>query len=363
MSSVKLIPNKNKTITVSFFDPCTNSRIRKSFSSFKLASQYKKEIEDTHFNTRITYPTTESFSKLLSHYRDIHGINRNLIPACHFHDLQASFSSFKTSDITTDALECWLEQIKSENDLSETSLNKIKAGLNKIFNFLIELGAINKSPSEAIERTRISYNQSKRKILSLDEVSHALVDAKTKSPGQIYPILLLLSNCALKTCEILDLKWSQVDLPNSIITLPKRSQVNARVLKINPFVTSILLQLKKHQKRKNLHVFLNWDNKPFNKNKLTRLIRSYFREFNLETKWSPREFRYTYAYEYLRTGGSMNKLSYILGHKSVMTTRELYSYVDIEVSNRANHEHDCFFLGHQGGLGILSAEDRVGNGV
>lgn len=74
-------------------------------------------------------------------------------------------------------------------------------------------------------------------------------------------------------------------------------------------------------------VFLTYYKEPFTKTKLARLINEFKIKTKSKIKWTHLDLRHSYAVNYLKTGGEIKTLQYLLGHYKVFDTKLLYGEV------------------------------------
>lgn len=131
----------------------------------------------------------------------------------------------------------------------------------------------------------------------------------------------MFEESAAKTGEIVDLTWQNINCETKEVHFPGSVKSQSRILKLSNELMSII------EKRKKISgcVFMTYYREPFTKTKLARLIN----EFKIKTKhtlqWTLMDLRHSFAVNYLRSGGDMRKLQYLLGHNNIFDTKRLYS--------------------------------------
>ena len=80
-------------------------------------------------------------------------------------------------------------------------------------------------------------------------------------------------------------------------------------------------------------VFLTYYKEPFTKTKLARLINEFKIKTKSKIKWTPLDLRHSYSVNYLKAGGEIRTLQYLLGHNNVFDTKQLYGEV-VKVKNQ-----------------------------
>lgn len=84
-----------------------------------------------------------------------------------------------------------------------------------------------------------------------------------------------------------------------------------------------MLILKK-RKRVSPLLFQTYYKEAFTAVKLTRALSDFKAKSSFTKQWCVMDLRHSYAVNFLKTGGSMKELQYILGHQKVYDTKRLY---------------------------------------
>lgn len=132
--------------------------------------------------------------------------------------LQAYFAGKRSAEITPEAIEDYIKTRRQElsklrKPTSPASINRELAALSKMFSLAIRHKKADKNPVMAVER--LQEHNVRDRVLSLEEFQR-LLDA---APNYLRPILLLAHDTAMRRGEILNLRWSQVDLKHGFIHL------------------------------------------------------------------------------------------------------------------------------------------------
>lgn len=115
-----------------------------------------------------------------------------------------------------------------ENDLSVSSIKKIKGSINKIWTWAVEEGLINfglKSPVHAL-----SFEKQENKfqpILTLEEIKKLLYEAEIQNHSwkDIWSVAILTG---MRSGELYALTWDDVDFDNNIIRITKSYSTRIR---------------------------------------------------------------------------------------------------------------------------------------
>jgi integrase len=134
--------------------------------------------------------------------------------------------------------------------LSAATINRYLASLSSVFNYALEHEVIQDHPMKAGKVKKLQEGTGRRRIITREEEARLLQAAHTST----WPMLALLVRMCLTTAarrsEVLNLKWSEVRLDDSIAVLPKTKNGHARSL---PLVSEIKAALIEAQKVRPLH--------------------------------------------------------------------------------------------------------------
>ena len=150
--------------------------------------------------------------------------------------------------------------------------------------------------------------------------------AKKHSPGFLYPIILLINETALRTNEIINLKWNQIDFKNKFISLPEGENIRLRKLDLTDELVSAIKRIDQISQ----YVFTTLEGRQLRKEILVRELKILKRKIDLvDTKWVFRDLRFSYAVNFLKAGKDIKDLQVILGHKHLLMTKELYGHYQV----------------------------------
>jgi integrase len=136
-------------------------------------------------------------------------------------------------------------------------------------------------------------------------------------------IIILASNTGMRKGEILNLKWSQVDLTNRLIMLDSSTKSRKkREIPLNDYAYLVLSKTKKH---KNEYVFINPEsNKPFTDLKKsfgTAIKKSGLVDFHFH------DLRHSFASNLILNNVNVATIKELLGHSDLRTTMK-YSHIN-----------------------------------
>ena len=149
----------------------------------------------------------------------------------------------------------YLQKIGKSEDMQRRSLTVLR----HYYSYLIELEVINFNPALSLNLKK-AIRTVANVPLSLEDLTTLYQKYKVKinSPNHLeYKIVIgLLVYQALRVKEIVDLKITDIDLNEAIITLPKKKRINERILKLEGVQIAYLQQFISLSKPK-IHLFPN----------------------------------------------------------------------------------------------------------
>lgn len=234
------------------------------------------------------------------------------------------------SEINKMHLGQWLEKIQKEKDYSSRTMSLLKYCFNPFFTYLCELGVIGKNPLAQVKLNRNGHRKEERVYLAESEVAEIMTRFQAESPFEIYPVSYFQLHTAAYIGEIVRLKWDQVDLENATVSLPASGATSDRKLNLPPKLVEMLSALP----RRSEFVFTRDDGDPWS-------VPSYYRKFAkirdqiaFKRKFDSYAFRHTFAYHFLRKGGTLNQLQALLGHRGIDMTVFMYGGIAAKNSEK-----------------------------
>jgi len=222
-------------------------------------------------------------------------------------------------------------------DVAPATVNREVACLKAMYNKAIEWGYAKANPVKGIKK--LKEPPGRLRYLKPEEVK-SLIEF---SPKHIRPIVITALNTGMRKGEILDLKWSRVDMKNRKITVGNAKNNETRVIPINQTLYQELLNLS--EKSKGEYVFSNRNGYPFKeiKNGFSSALRKAdiggFRFHDL---------RHTFGSHLVMQGVDLRTVQQVMGHKEIKMTMR-YSHLSPEFVQEAMGRLDSLWTpcGHQ----------------
>jgi len=209
---------------------------------------------------------------------------------------------------------------------TNATMNRELATLKAILNKGVAWGFLNHNP--AIKVKMLPEPKGRTRFLTVEEVS-ALLNAATP---HLRPVLIMALETGMRRGEILKLKWSDVDMKNSMIYV---SDTKTGVPRHVPMSNHLRETLKALPRRLGVdHVFAGRGKatgKPFDDVRTSfrnALVRAGITEFRFH------DLRHTAASHMVMAGIPMKTVGEILGHSTPVMT-ERYSHLTPEHKRRA----------------------------
>jgi len=231
------------------------------------------------------------------------------------------FGDKKLSGITPKDLEDY--KLVRMKEVKPATVNRALGCLKHLFNLARRWKKFfGENPVTQVEF--FEENNKLERILTPEEEERLI----TCSASHLRPIILCALNTGMRKGEILSLKWSNVDLENSIITIEPTNTKSKRTKKL--FINSVLRGILRELKLRsggNEYVFLGPYGEPIKK------LRTSFENACRRAKIKGLRFhdlRHTAATRMIESGANIVAVSRILGHSTLNMTMRYTHPVDSE---------------------------------
>lgn len=210
-----------------------------------------------------------------------------------------------------------VEQYKNTrlNDVSPATVNRELTCINNMLNKAVEWGHLKynkirivKKLKEPPGRVRYLINEEIERLLSYCN-------------GHIKFIVMVALNTGMRKGEILDLKWSDVDMRNRVITLKRTKNNEIRILPINEVLYELLKDIASRNGKG--YIFANAAGMPYREIKtgfMGALRRAEIHDFRFH------DLRHTFASRLVMAGVDIRTVQELMGHKDIKMTMR-YSHL------------------------------------
>ncbi len=267
-------------------------------------------------------PTLNEFAEdYLKHVRDVvkkRSWSRDLLSLKHLKDF---FGDRNLSEIAPKDVDDYKEV--RLNEVSPATVNRELEVLRHLFN-LAERWKKFFSKNPVSQAGLLPLNNQLERILTPQEEERLLVS----SSSSLKAILICALNTGMRKGEIINLKWSNVDLENNVITLEHTNTKSKKTRRIP--INSELRKLLLEQRLKSggsEYVFLSSNGTPYlRQDSLNRAFIDALKRAKVEGLRF-HDLRHTAATRMIEAGASIVAVSRILGHSSLTVTMR-YAHPD-----------------------------------
>lgn len=242
--------------------------------------------------------------------------------------LKSCFGNVALSKVDNKTIEDF-KSIRINQGLAPSSLNRELTVLSAMLKKALEWNYIDKIPNLTI----MKLLKRPPRFLSIEEVERLL----ESSTPWLKPILLVLRNTGMRIGEVLQLKFTDIDLENSAIMVRSQKTNNYRIVPINGELNEILEWLSKyyvHPKSMQVSIRHSKQKEYLFCHPCGSSIKSIKNSFNKACakagiKATPHTIRHTFASHLVMNQVDLVSIKELLGHSSISTTM-IYSHVSRE---------------------------------
>lgn len=226
-----------------------------------------------------------------------------------------------------DCVQAYVEFLTSKYKLA--SVKRHVVSLKKYFNYLIDINVIKINPCENIGIGISDISESiivpiKVDVLQLimkaaeKEIKLEQNPAKKMAALRDYCIFQILICTGLNPYEIVSLKMKDISMENKTILVTKKT---SRIIGINNKDLWQAIQnffdFKRQCQVKNEYLFLNKYDMPLSSYSVNNISKRYCSLAGIEEKYTPRDFRHTFAKRLLAETNNAMLLKDVFGYKSL----------------------------------------------
>ena len=237
-------------------------------------------------------------------------------------------------DVTTIQIHDFLEYI-NELKISAFSQARILSGLKSFFQFLMEEGLLESSPTALVESPKLG-----RKLpdtLSFEEIKVMLeaIDHSTAAGVRGRAMVEVLYSSGLRVSELIDLRINNLYFDIGFIRVVGKGSKERLVpigrdamkyTKIYMEDIRVHLDIKRGNES---YVFLNNRGSSISRVSVFTMIKSLASQAGINKNVSPHTFRHSFATHLIEGGADLRAVQEMLGHESITTT-EIYTHIDRE---------------------------------
>lgn len=311
--------------------PIDKRRKRNQYHSKKEAMEVKHRLEAKYHQKDLSHFLEMPIGNLIEYHLKKCPNSKLTLRGVPFRDFFETFSRHKLYDINTHRLREWFDAIKIKYNYSEKSLHASKICINHFFKFLVEEEVLANNPLRPIIFKKRVAPTRPRIYFSKDEIKNILELAKTWTKENhyteyFYSFVLMLVHTGARRGEILKLRWKNVDFKLNTVTFRATKVHDDRTIIMAPPLRTLLETYPKIGE----YVFCNPDGTKLHPNMPSRHLELFRADHPMEgykVDWGFHALRHSFAYNYLKRGGSMYQLQAILGHYNITSTVNTYGRI------------------------------------
>ena len=311
----------NKYALVSYTHPWRGVRKRKILKNKDEAYKYKKWIQEKYPLNLDQKTSLLSIEDLWLIFMSETSSRFLLQKSSSSVDFLEVFGDFFPNEVTKEMIDLWLEQLQKEKNLSDGTVAYFRDKIGPFFNDLVQKKIIKTSPVARSQARNRPVPINPEILLNEQQLEVLLRDLKLNSPGYLYPIVKMVLETGMKSYEICNLSWSDLDFENKKIKIKKSGLLKGRTLEISEDLIEIL-KLKDWDTGR---IFMTYNKKDFTRNRLNRAISEFKLKSTFKKEWSLAELRHAFAINFLKQGGNLQDLKRRLGCEKMQGVQALYS--------------------------------------
>ncbi len=239
----------------------------------------------------------------------------------------AEKNQFDLLELTRRDLREWLIDLAGKN-LSENSKRRIISALRGFYKFLQFDGHIKKNPAEdLIAPQKSSYLP---KFLNQTDIENLLAapDVSTEIGLRNRAILELMYACGLRVSEAANLKLSDADVDQGILTCTGKGNKTRRIPIGKSAIEWLVNYLVVRREKEDIeisNIFVSLTGKPINRQTIFKFIKEYAEQIGLQDV-SPHTLRHSFATHLVQNRADIRSVQQMLGHADISTT-QIYTHI------------------------------------
>jgi integrase len=224
--------------------------------------------------------------------------------------LCAEWGDYRLIQLTQAVLEGYLNRRMDEDKMGRGTYNRYLSAMRRIFDLAVRWNWLAVNPAKGIKMLREDQHVP-------EPLNDEQVDALLKYlPRRSWVLAVLLVDTGMRSSELRNLVWNDVDFETRRITVKKSKSGDWRSIPMTQRVHGLLAELRRE--RANLTV-VEWRDIRKDVNKASAEAKEKQRIEIPHT--TPHTFRHTFATRLLDRGVPLDRIQKLLGHKTILLTQ------------------------------------------
>lgn len=145
----------------------------------------------------------------------------------------------------------------TDHKLTPATINRYLASLSAVFNFALEHELIDEHPMRGGKVKKLKESNGRTRVLNADEEARLLEAAKASAWPMMYLFLRMLLTTSARKTEVLELRWQDVKLEDSVAIVTETKNGKARALPLVSDVKALLADASKVRPLRSDYVFFD----------------------------------------------------------------------------------------------------------
>ncbi|WHX79324.1 tyrosine-type recombinase/integrase [Priestia flexa] len=271
---------------------------------------YQEFIEDRIFKNT-TKVNIQNYKVLLGGFVD-YCIENNLL---------------NVEEIKTIHVKGYLRHCQAKGNSANTINTKLQR-IRAFFNFMKEEGIVKESPASKVKRQQVDI---KIDVFSDEQINQMLAyyrglrrREKSYFAYRGYMLIVTFLGTGIRRTEIINLKWSDVDLENLTISVygkRRKREIVFLTEKLAKELSAYNLFCSRYFPKLSEYVFVNRNNTQMTQNSIMLLFQNLQRKMNFsDVRVSPHTFRHTFCHRLAMSGMSAFAIQKMMRHENIAVT-------------------------------------------
>ncbi|PEK60768.1 tyrosine-type recombinase/integrase [Bacillus pseudomycoides] len=271
---------------------------------------YQEFLEDRKFRNT-TEVNIQNYKVLLGGFIDY----------CHENNV------LNVEDVKSIHVKSYLRYCQDKGNSANTINTKLQR-IRAFFNYLVEERIVSENVASKIKRQKVDV---KINVFSDEQINQMLAyyrglrrREKSYFAYRGYMLIVTFLGTGVRRTEIINLKWSDVDLENLTISVYGKSRKKEIIFlteKIAKEISAYYLFCKRYFEKLSEYVFVNRDNTQMTQNSIMLVFQNLQRKMNFsDVRVSPHTFRHTFCHRLAMSGMSAFAIQKMMRHENIAVT-------------------------------------------